>query len=221
MQKIILSMVILLTSLSIFAQDKDNKISEGKNLTTENKIDTIYVLQKKIYKTIKREPLKNKKYGIDINPIRLLFITNESNSFSGGFSLFNVDRKVEIYFPLYYSATQEDYRDSKMFSIDCRYRYFLNNTQYGWIIGGFLRYAKLDYEYKDNDYPEDNISVHDNRIGLGLEIGYRIFSYRGLYWGITSHLGRYVIGDFDKNTYHYGSQEFIFSVEILKIGWAF
>lgn len=41
MKNVILSIVILLTSLSLFAQDKNTNTSEVKNLTIENKIDMI------------------------------------------------------------------------------------------------------------------------------------------------------------------------------------
>jgi hypothetical protein len=61
--------------------------------------------------------------------------------------------------------------------------------------------------------------------GAGVGIGYRKFSYRGLYWGASLSLGRYFIG---KNDRFYGSwlsydddNEIIIDVEFLKFGWAF
>lgn len=224
--------IIFLVSLSVFAQDKNSKTSKLGNLTTGSKIDTIYVLQKKIYRTIKREPLKNKKYGVDINPIRLLLggINEDlvSNSFSGGISLFNINRQAELYFPIYYYSKNHTYdkdssyessKDLHIFSIDCRYRYFLGNTQYGWFIGGFLRYANMGYKWTYKSEP--NIIYHDNRIGLGMEIGYRIFSYKGLYWGISANIGRYVVADFSEDINSFDFQRFLYALEIFKIGWAF
>lgn len=56
-------------------------------------------------------------------------------------------------------------------------------------------------------------------------LGYRKFSYRGLYWGASLNIGRYLLG---KNDYFRGGifdydndAEMIYDVELFKFGWAF
>ena len=105
-------------------------------------MDSITVLQKKIYGEIINEPLKNKKYGIEFNLFRLLLI-DEGIGLTGGFSLFNIDRKVEIAFPVYVAKPKEK-EDLREFTIDCHYRYFLGRTQNGFYLSGFARYAYLN-----------------------------------------------------------------------------
>jgi len=59
---------------------------------------------------------------------------------------------------------------------------------------------------------------------LGVGIGYRIFSYKGLYWGTSVSFGRYIVGE--NNKFH-GSfldinddAKYIIDFELLKFGFA-
>ncbi len=61
--------------------------------TTDEKIDSIYSLQKKMYKTIRNEPLANKKAGVEVNIFQLLFL-DESLVLSGGFFAIDNDSKM-------------------------------------------------------------------------------------------------------------------------------
>ncbi len=82
MKKMLIAIFLILFFSSLYAE-------ENKSLTTENKIDSIYVLQKKIYKDVKDQPLQNKKYGIEFNFLRLIFFGSEidylNHSLSGSF----------------------------------------------------------------------------------------------------------------------------------------
>jgi len=64
-----------------------------------------------------------------------------------------------------------------------------------------------------------------NKLGIGFGMGYRIFSYKGLYWGVSASLGRYFIGEndmFQSSSYFADDDsEMIFDFEFLKFGWTF
>ena len=242
MEKVLI-FIFLLTFLPfhIFAQsqNENEKIDE---MTTDEKIDSIYITSKEILKIVKDEPLADKKYGIEINIFRLLFFGSSvdlyNHSLSGGFSLFDIDRNAEIAFPIFYSNPssndEDEYWDNehiRQFTLDCHYRRFLGKTQKGFYISGFIRYANLrgylctgdDYWY---GYDDEDERVKDtvNKIGIGVGIGFRIFSYKGFYWGTSLNLGRYLIGENNKfyDSYWYDNDsEIIFNFELLKFGWAF
>lgn len=205
-----------------WAQDK-----RPDSLSVSSKLDSIYMLQKKMYSEMKNEPLANKNIGIEFNILRLLLI-EKAVSLSGSFSFFSLDRNAEIAFPIYYSDPEER-EDLIDLTIDCHYRYFLGNTQNGFYLSGFVRYAHLERYLGDNDvlWDEGKIGTKstENKIGIGVGIGFRRFSYKGPYWGTSLSFGRYIIG---KNNQFYGSflaldddQKFIFDMEFFKFGWAF
>jgi len=234
MKKIFIPLFIITLITTPILAKTNNQNKENSNLNTNEKIDSIYVLQKKIYKTVKNQPLADKKYGIEFNIFRLLFFASDMNflnhTLSGGFSLFNVDRKAEIAFPFFYS--NPDFKWDEMdidekdlyrkFTIGCHYRRFLGNFQNGFYISGFTQYANLQTrEYTDEDV---KLSNTENKLGLGIGIGYRKFSYKGFYWGTGLSVGRYIIRDDDD--YNDGGtlfdfSEIIFNFELLKFGWAF
>ncbi|MDD2796985.1 MAG: hypothetical protein PHV20_00175 [Bacteroidales bacterium] len=224
----VLSIAILIAAMAFPA------ISNAQEqISTTSKIDSIYSLQKKMYVESKTGPLADKKYGIEVNLFRLLMI-DEVRSFSGSFSLFNVDRKAEIAFPIYYQNPKSE-TDLTEFTADCHYRYFLGKTQNGFYLSAFARFAHLNGTLGDNNYIlydgfgnpiTTNLKKDtENKIGIGFGLGYRIFSYRGLYWGTSMSIGRYIIG---KNDRFMGSfltldddSPLIYDVELLKFGWAF
>jgi hypothetical protein len=217
--KAILLLIVMFCPVLLMAQNKDS-------LSTSAKIDSIYNMQKKMYSESKNEPLSNKKYGVEINLFRLLSL-GKATTFSGSFSLFDVNRKSEISFPVYYQNPQSS-DDLTEFTLDCHYRYFLGNTQNGFYLSGFARYAFLHGTLGD-DYmfsPETpGIKGSESKLGIGFGLGYRIFSYKGLYWGVSASFGRYIIGKSNRFSGSFLSvdddSEFIFDVELLKFGWAF
>jgi hypothetical protein len=191
------------------------------------KIDTIYNIQKKIYRKSNIEPLTGKKYGIELNLFRILQI-DKAIALSGTFSLFNLNKRVEIAFPVYYAKPEDKY-DLSVFTIDCHYRYFFGNTLNGFYASGFVRYANLNgYTGNNGLFDARNsigTSTSENKIGIGFGVGFRKFSYRGLYWGASISIGRYYIGE---NGIFYGNflswdddAKYILDIECLKIGWAF
>jgi hypothetical protein len=231
MKRIILIAIFsIFFSISLIAEDI---------ITEEGKVDSIYKTQKEmqkqqnlIYETLKNNPLQNKKYGIEINLFRLLMwdadMWNINHTFSSTFSLFSYKRDVEIAFPFFYNNS--DNSPIRQITLDCQYRKFLGNTQTGFFITGFIRYANLHGEYGDwwdiqgwND--EDNGIGTENKVGIGFGFGYRKFSYKGFYWGTSLNLGRYLIGESDlfksSPLWYDNDSEFIFNFEFFKFGYAF
>ncbi|MBN2279044.1 MAG: hypothetical protein JXQ65_00525 [Candidatus Marinimicrobia bacterium] len=193
------------------------------------KIDSLYKWNEQMYKEQRNDPLANKKMGIEANLLRLLFI-DETVSISGGFSLFNITRQAEVAFPLFYNNPNDGV---SFFTADCHYRHFLGNTQNGFYLSGFTRYANLsghekikndginddDFWYEDSEKGE---KITRSKFGVGVGLGYRKFSKSGLYWGCSLNLGRYIIGE--NEVFYEGpmiDQKFIVNVEFLKFGFAF
>ena len=214
--------LICLLPFLCLAQEK-----EADTLSVSSKIDSIYLLQKKMYRETKNEPLSGKKFGLEFNFARLLMI-EKAVSLSGSFSLFGVSRHSEVAFPWFYS-NPEDQKDLNEWTIDCHYRDFLGNTQNGFYLSVFVRYAHLEGYLGNNwliDTTEpDDVKDSENKVGIGVGLGYRKFSYKGLYWGASLSFGRYITGKHNK---FYGNflaidddQNFIIDVEFLKFGWAF
>jgi len=219
---------LLLVFMGIFSASLVAQEAKKDTLSDSSKIDNIYTLQKKMYTETRNEPLKDKNFGIELNLFRILLIDKDI-SLTGSFSLFNVNRQAEIVFPVHYGRP-EDQRDLNVLTVDCHFRYFLGNTQNGFYVSAFTRLAFLngylgedDYWFGDNDIPTTKSS--EQKIGFGVGLGYRIFSYKGLYWGTSLSFGRYVIGENDKfrndslNLDDDG--EFIYDFEFLKFGFAF
>jgi hypothetical protein len=218
---------IVLTAL-FFGAGAAAMAGQTDTLSVSAKIDSIYRLQKKMYRESRNEPLAGKKYGIEFNFIRLLMI-EKSVTLSGGISLFGPERHAEIAFPLYFS-NPEDPEDLKEWTVDCHYRYFLGNTRNGFYLSGFARFAHLSGYLSDvnetlwDDGPLNGKGT-ENKLGFGFGLGYRKFSYRGLYWGTSFSVGRYIAG---RNDRFYGKflsydddETIIYDFEFLKFGWAF
>ena len=243
---LLLIFIIALMTLPIFAKAA-NQNNENIDLYTNSNITSINKTQNRNSKelnindkTVKKNPLVDKKWGIEINPIRLLFIRIGQDeffyNFSGCVSLFNIDRHVELAFPIYFSHLKykgdEEYDEEyiRQFTFDCHYRRFLGKTQKGFYISGFIRYANIRGTKENgwyNGYEELNLST-ENKIGIGFGFGYRIFSEMGLYWGVSLNIGIYLIGEnyiFDEDplpfVYPFDDSIIIFNCELLKFGWAF
>ncbi len=210
---------VVLMPVIVSAQVKDT-------LSNSAKLDSIYNLQKKIYKEVKNEPLAHKNFGVEINVLRLLLM-DKAFTFSGSFSLFNVNRHAEIAFPVYYQNPKNS-ADLTEFTLDCHYRYFLGRYQNGFYLSAFTRYAWLSGTLGRNelfDTPSPGIKDTEHKLGVGVGLGYRIFSYRGLYWGTSLSLGRYFIGKNNRFAGEFLSldddEEFILDIELLKFGLSF
>jgi hypothetical protein len=213
--------VAVLFPIGMMAQGYDSR-------SNSSKIDSIYTLQKRIYNEGKLTPLTGKNYGIEVNVFRLLYI-DQAYTFSGGLSLFNVDRNSEVAFPFYIQSAKNDNELSE-FTLDCHYRYFLGESQKGFYASLFTRYAFLNGTTYD---PNPLLSTQtggkkdtQHKFGFGVGFGYRVFSFRGLYWGSSMSVGRYLLGENnrfdDSGLFGYNDDgEFIFDIELLKFGWAF
>ena len=259
MKKLLISLYLLI--VITFPLCEQTRAEDGNKdlLSTNEKIDSINITQKGNSKklnrnneTVKYNPLADKKWGVEVNLFRLLVSDeNLKHSFSGGVSLFNIDRHAEITFQIYYSYSIFSYWCcTKEFNfneipvqqliLDSHYRRFLGRTQKGFFISGFIRYANLGgikeedvYNYWNNIGEEPKF-LTENKLGIGFGIGYRLFLKNGFYWGVSLNIGRYFIGK-DNIFYHkwydpVGPEELlhptndigiIFSFEIFKIGWAF
>jgi len=211
-----------------------------KRTSDSEKIDSILVLQKYVVKTIKNDPIADKTFGLEVNVARLLFI-GEAASFSAGFSLFNVDRNAELAFPFFYSRSETDgsfdfdgASDLDFIEItqDAHYRYFLGNSQNGFYLSAFARFAFLEgilgesvLDGRIGDGDSANRRSSEGKLGGGVGLGYRKFSYKGLYWGCSLNFGRYFFGENDSFRGAFFSldadEETILDVEMLKFGWAF
>ncbi|NCP84090.1 MAG: hypothetical protein GW823_04165 [Bacteroidetes bacterium] len=203
-------------------------IAQDSKSTDSAKLDSILALQKQMNERLDRNPLKTKTFGVEVNLFRLLSF-DEAYTFSAGLSFFDIDRRSEIAFPLYVQIAQDDYELTAI-TLDGHYRYFLSNRQGGFYVSAFSRFAFLNGQKNNYDYYYDDISTKNDResivkVGLGIGIGYRIFSYKGIYWGTSLNVGRYFIG---KNDHFYSSfleinddATMILDIEFLKFGWAF
>jgi hypothetical protein len=225
-RNILITLAIVLPTLA-FSQKKDT-------LSTNAKIDSIFALQQRMYSESKNEPLKDKKYGVELNLFRLIAMTS-TLSISGTVSLFNINRKAEIAIPFFYQQgdDQKALADLSEFTLDCHYRYFLGNTQNGFYLSAFTRYANLRGIPWDASYslslgtPNPGQRETENKLGFGIGLGYRYFSYKSLYWGSSVSIGRYVLGKNDRFSSSSGftfiddDGQFIFDMELLKFGWAF
>ncbi|MHA1302017.1 MAG: hypothetical protein ACTSO9_21585 [Candidatus Helarchaeota archaeon] len=233
MDKIFLKLVSTALFILLIFADAVSQDTDFDSLATDMKIDLINNLQKKAFMVLRNEPLRGKSFGIEINPFRPL-IWNKRKSFSGGFSLFDVDRNGEFIFSLFYSKPQREYSMST-FTFDFHYRRFIGNSQDGTYLSLFVLYAYLEgvrikpYSY----YTESDLNdrTHANKLGIGIGFGYRKFSHVGIYWGVGFCLGWYVFGKSDifrhegifddPSDFIDNDMSLIIGLELLKIGWAF
>jgi len=186
--------------------------------SSEEKIDSIYVWQKEMYRTHKDEPLIGKRYGVELNFIRFLLFGSDTDginhTLSGGVSLFYHEKNVELSFPFLYSDPdygEESHR--RKFTLDFQYRKYLGNTLNKFYLAGVLRYAYSKH------FGYDYVEGTENALGLGFGMGYRIYSYKGLYWGTNILVGRYFVGKM--NSWIGSKSDLLLSVSLFKFGYAF
>lgn len=219
----LLLVVTLLLAAAVFGDDKAKK---NQLDTMDSKLDTLLVIQRGVHEEVTHEPLAGRRFGIEVNPLRLLFL-DEETSISGGVSLFSVDRSAEVAFPWFYAEADDGSR-LRTLTIDAHYRQFLGRRQNGFYLSAFTRFAYLsgllgsDYWFGDAGWGEEDT---ESKLGIGFGLGWRKFSDRGLYWGVSLSMGRFLIGDNDKFRGDLfgldNDDERIFDMEFFKFGWAF
>ncbi len=170
-------------------------------------------------------------WGVEVNPFRLILLTegSGSQSFSGTISHFDNSNGIEIAMPIYFSKDKSDYyggsdNDTEtVLDIDLRYRKYFEKKTEGAYIGGFGRYTYLDGRAND-------ISQYATvkKFGLGLEVGMRVKRIfdTPFYWGASLGVGAY-LGD--NNDIFHGSgitmalsdNQYILDVELFKVGYEF
>lgn len=216
-----------------FAQ---SALSEEQLDRIEGKIDTVVKTQDQILEIVDADPLKNKKFGIEINPVRILMFEKNEMTFSGSFSLFNVRPNTEIAFPFFASVADNSndsyYSYGKFYdaTLDAHYRYFLGKNTNGFYLSTMSRIAALHGDvgsYYDFLLTEPTTRRRETtiKLGIGFGIGYRVFSSSGWYWGASLSAGRYLLGENDKYVTGILSfnddSEYILDLELLKFGRAF
>lgn len=222
--KKVLVIILIALSISIYIQ-----AAENRKESTDEKIDSIYVWQKEMYRTHKDEPLKGKKYGVEFNFLRLIFfgtgMEGINHTLSGGFSIFYPEKNIELAFPLLYSNPDKIFvgeifgREShrQKFTVDCQYRKFLGNTLNKFYLNALVRYAYTKHTIENYE------SSTNHAFGIGVGIGYRIFSYSGFYWGTNLSFGKYISGSVKTSTIFgpTAESEFLFNFSLFKFGYAF
>ena len=205
--------------------------SEDPLKRIEKKIDRIEKNQEVAHRDLLNQPLANKRFGIEINPFRIL-AWSDTKSFSGSFSLFQPKNNVEIAFPFFYEVEEpwdsggilDTDSEFTSMTLDVHYRKFLGQTTNGFYISGFGRLASLSGRLEDR-VVEGNVinGVEDSQLkfGVGIGIGYRIFSADHWYWGTSLSLGRYAAeGDRFVNS-NIDDADYIIDIELFKFGYSF
>ena len=209
--------------IALLSQSKSDDVNRAlsDSLVLLNK--RIETLESAVFNSVlyPADNFKNKKFGIEINPGLLLFRT-----ISGGVQFFSTDRTAEISIPIYYynKSVGEKSNNYSLFSgreiksvidLDFQYRKFLNNVQNGSWAGLGIKYTRIELD--SENYYFDDLSNIRNYFGVVFSVGYRAYSQKGFYYGISFTTGRYFpfVTD-DKRT-----GDFILDLELLKLGYAF
>ena len=163
------------------------------------------------------------EHGVEINPFRLILIDGSWRSASGSLSIFDYTNSAEITIPVLYSHES----DFKLLTLDIHYRKFIENRVGGLYMSAIGRVASLEGELRDSkrDNSGENYAKV-TKLGLGLGIGYRLFSKSSRwYWGVGLIAGRYLGSDndiFDSSSLSAIDDAPIFiDIELLKIGYKF
>lgn len=235
-RKLNLALILtILLSCAAMAQDTTMNAKLDSLLYYQNKV---LEMQKRIFSEVVqyKEPLAGKKYGIEFNPAFLLGSLSQSYLvLSGGFSMFDINRSAEIAFPFYFQSGKagDQSNNSKLiqYNQDVLYRKFLGQHQDGFFIEGGVRYTHINEDYSNFHYSWSPAGYYysvsqatrsSNKVGGMFGIGYRYFSYSGLYWGTSLKFGAYLSSDeesFDGVWLYPGKT--IIDVELLKFGVAF
>ena len=230
--KIIFYSCAMLTILSFAANAQDS--------TSNAKLDSVLYYQKKmsnqqeqIYNEVVRykEPLENKKAGVEINPAYMLVSSARSYFvLSGGLSFFDIDRNAEIALPIFYQNGKSGGGQLTLWNQDLVYRRFLGQHQDGFYLKGGFRYTHIKGESSDGFsllgvdlFPTSSaVTITTDKLGGMFGIGYRYFSTSGFYWGTSVVYGAYFSADqrtIDGVTLD--DTKTILDFDILKFGYAF
>jgi hypothetical protein len=227
MKHIFIILVLLIISIQLRCDEsKTDKILE-RSEETGKKVDTLY-------EQYKNDPLADKTWGVEFNPVRLIAQKGDSSTLSGAFSYFGKPM-MEIVMPWYYykndfplieegsgSGTIHHNGYDRLFYADTRVRLFTGNTSNGFFLSALARYANVhnthylkgshywDY-YWDDEYQAGMGKRTEHKLGIGFGIGWRSFSQRGFYWAFSFSVGRYFIGD--ENILHNGATSLLFLEE--------
>lgn len=224
MKKIFYTLGLTLLSQTVLAAE--NSTIEG----IDKKVDTVIQMQERIYDKVENDPLKGKNFGVELNLVRLLLIDKNLTEVSGTVSYFNHQAKAEIAFPFFYSAEKEEGSGAERFTVstlDVHYRQYLGETLNGFYLSGFGRFASLKGVTGEDQFiftTSTGSSGSENKFGVGVGFGSRIFSKTGLYFGTSLSIGKYIVGKNDKFAYDnlfYDDKEVIIDIELLKFGYAF
>lgn len=222
MKKSLLILILLLPYPS-YAQDALN----ARLTQLELKLDQALNNQTEIKDKVSNNPLGDRAYGVEVNFLRFLF----TDTLSGTVSYFDHDNQAEWAFPIYFERYQEDWEPKSITyvaTLDVAYRQFLGDTVNGFYLSGFSRATYIKGPVSDyywNDYSKSTtVTKYDRELkfGVGVGIGYRIFSKKRYYWGTSLSLGKYLIGENYK--YDHAIVDdlgVIFDIELLKFGYAF
>lgn len=176
------------------------------------------------------------KYGVEINPFRLIVLSSSWKSVSGTFSIFDYVNNAEIAFPILYSSEESDsgydnlnsaHDNFKLLTVDMQYRKFLYERVGGLYVSGVARVAILDGRLEPSKIEDDGDNYAKvTKFGVGLGIGYRLLpQYNNWYWGVGLVVGRYLGSDnniFDSSSLGAIDDSSVFvDLELLKIGYKF
>lgn len=209
--------------VAAFSQETAPSDTTSQGRRIEQKLDAIHDDVRVLRSEVVESPLGNRKWGIEFNPARPLVFAGDALSLSGGVSNFSWNREAEVAFPFVLWIFSDD--QGSIYTQDVHYRHFLSGRQRGFYVGGYARYQYAHYgqvTFTNNAEPKRSI----NRGGLAFELGGRVFSRSGLYWGWSVSLGRYIVGDeldtdgFPNNPFLW-TGDLILDVEVLKLGFAF
>ena len=201
----------------------------GQGSRAAGQLDNINGKVNDIHQALVASPLEGKNWGVELDPVLLLFTNSDLMMIFGTVSNFSFNRSVELAFPIAFVrvGAGDDPDAVTSFSVDAHYRYFLAGVQRGFYISGFARF-QIE-KFKTTTYTYDSLynstssteSKSSNRLGIGFGIGDRIFSRKGWYWGWSLSMGRYVTGTGEASGLSGSFDDLIFDAELIKIGFAF
>lgn len=207
----------------------------------EGKLDRVLDTTVENKRTFVDQPLGARQQGIEFNLFRLLLWDEGEKALSGTYSRFYADDNVEIAIPFMYSSgRQHSYAfgsagqpsgfatvgDLESYTVDMHYRKYLGHRLDGFYLSGFTRVAHLNGALEQN-VNEPYRTDSETKLGVGVGIGYRIFSRSGLYWGMSLNVGRYLTGDSDvfedsdSASADIDDSSIIVDIEFFKFGYAF
>lgn len=159
-----------------------------------------------------------KDFGVAVNPVLALF-----GWFSGEFNVWKLDRTGEINIPVMYIDEpffiDDDYSyNVDLFMIGAYYRKFFNVEQEGFFVQGGWNYYHASV---DGQGPQAGKSAGSNQGAVLFGIGYRAISQtNGLFWAAGFAAGRRWGTIEDTEGGEIQDDGFAFSVDLLKIGYA-